>query len=59
MSTDQTINYKQPPAAPGTGSQMDENLVILFMWPKYTNVRGQLTIYSMYTTVCACSFKTR
>ena len=28
QQTDQTINYKQPPAAPGTGSQMDENLVI-------------------------------
>ena len=28
IATDKTINYKQPPAAPGTGSQVDENLVI-------------------------------
>ena len=36
MATDQTIHDKQPPAAPGRGSQVDENLVIYFMWPKAT-----------------------
>ena len=33
MVADQTIHYKQPPDAPGRGSQVDENLVINFMWP--------------------------
>ena len=27
MATDQSINYKQPPAAPGTEIQVDENLI--------------------------------
>ena len=31
MATDQTVNYKQLPVALGTGSQVDENLVIQFM----------------------------
>ena len=45
MATDKTIHYQKPPAAPGRGSQVDENLVIYFMWPKAgsKHVHGQST----------------
>ena len=41
MATDQTINYAQPPTAPRTGSQVDENLIIFYvalMWLIVTSV---------------------
>ena len=29
-------NYEQLPTSPGTGNQVNENLIINFMWPKYS-----------------------
>ena len=53
MATDQTIHYIRPSAAPGRGRQVDENLVIYFMWP-YMGRLSRLPRESGYARLSLC-----